>query len=1505
MEFKNLRIPFITGVLLFFCQVLFSQTTLSDNIKKAQTCFAQLDAENSYKDKLNHADMNVLPSGISQTIGNMGITLAVHSAEFYMDYTSLGIFLRLDVPNREEPLLFGAENIKLSHDGDIIGDARLTLMSDIEIPIGNKNVILRLKGNYDKTTGQTDGLTYISIDCKGFRQLGVSAEVELSKNLCSSVDANGKIIENEKVKGIFRTEVANWNDIVAEISFPSFEIKGLTGFIWNIRDAVIDFSDSRNDPAFTFPFGYEQYLIPGHEEWWKGVYVRELSVTLPTQFNKGGKDRVRFFARNMLIDDQGITGTFGADNLLSFNEGNASGWPFSVDQFSLSLMANHLEKAKFKGMLGLPISENTKLIYDGEIGSGDKYSMRVSPVEKIPFDLFQGKAELDRNSYVEFKVVDGKFRPEAMLHGRMGIEVALKGVNDKDSIDTKGKKITSIEGIEFRSLRLKTEAPYFTAEYFGYQGDAQLGSFPVSISEIALQSHGDKVSLAIGMDVTLMDGTFKGGTRVLISGSMQEGKLQRWKYEKIEINRIHLEATIAEMLTLKGGLTLMNDDPVYGDGFAGELSAEFSKDKGPLKGLKAEMRGMFGKKDFRYWFVDGIANIPGVGIPIGPSFNLTGFGGGIAYRMKPQGANRGAEGQLMTATSMSYVPDKTYSLCVKAATVFNFTNNDVAQGEACFELAFNNNGGLNYAGFYGYAQFMASIPGLDKVEEAIGKKYKNIVDMEKDVASKLPEGTLDALEKTKQYNPGDAGKMYTEKDKLGKANFTAALGIQFNFAESSFHASFDLYVNAAGGILRGAGANNRAGWAVIHVDPRDWYVHMGTPSDRIGLKFGIGKILSVETGSYLMVGTQIPAAPGIPQQVASILQEDPQDLDYMKNLNAIEGGKGFAFGSSMSINTGDLTFLILYANFAAGAGFDIMLKDYGDAQCKGRSGAIGMNGWYANGQAYAYLHGELGVKVNLWFLKAKVPIITADFAALLQAKLPNPSSFKAYIAVQAKVLGIVSVNCRFKLLIGEDCELVIPGGSPLEMAMISDLSPADKSGDINVFTAPQVTFNMAIEKPFNVQDDQGEKTFRIKVKEFILKEGGQTIPGNIKWNTAKDVASFYSHEVLPPLKDITATVNVIFEEYRNNGWKPVYTAGKEALETKTVSFRTTEAPENIPLENIVYSYPVVAQKYYLNGESDKGYIQLQFGQNYLFPAGFDNKVKLADNSGKEYLLDFKYNPATRRIEYRMPATQNNSNYKLSILSLSKAENSHTQGVNSSSVFNDSKEGSIDIENKRASAETRTDIGKELLAYDFSTSKYATLKQKVDNIRKGNPRVVKLSSDVLMFEYETVDMEPFDLADLTGTMQTESQPLISVSATLGEYFYKEKIYPLIYQDYPVQGKIRLTNRQEEVYGVPPVKALPVMTTYLNRLESNVYTGLVTKYFPYYYNLPRIFKDDFMDLQYQIINSYIGDSSNPAYKRFLNAGYPIIPSGNYKIKLQYRMPGNVKGTSSEFEYTNFIN
>lgn len=181
----------------------------------------------------------------------------------------------------------------------------------------------------------------------------------------------------------------------------------------------------------------------------------------------------------------------------------------------------------------------------------------------------------------------------------------------------------------------------------------------------------------------------------------------------------------------------------------------------------------------------------------------------------------------------------------------------------------------------------------------------------------------------------------------------------------------------------------------------------------------------------------------------------------------------------------------------------------------------------------------------------------------------------------------------------------------------------------------------------------------------------------------------------------------------------------------------------------------------------------------------------------------------------------------------------------------------------------------------------------------------ITSDVLMFGYETTDMEPFDIADLSGTEQTGQKPLVDVTATLDDEYYLNRIYPLLYKDYPVENKFRVRRTDVEWTGVPPAKALPVRIDYLNRVEQGIFDGITTGRFPYYYNLPAVYKADFTDLQSQVVGAFaVTGKSSAASNRFLTGSFPFILPGTYRIVLQYILPGGIKGSSATFDYMNFI-
>ena len=239
-----------------------------------------------------------------------------------------------------------------------------------------------------------------------------------------------------------------------------------------------------------------------------------------------------------------------------------------------------------------------------------------------------------------------------------------------------------------------------------------------------------------------------------------------------------------------------------------------------------------------------------------------------------------------------YKPDAAMGFGVRAGVIFNITRAEVGHGMVEFEMAFNRNGGLNYVGLFGSAKFMGRIPiagdVVDKAAEVLG-------DVQDQLSGKL-EGLSDAmkiekLENLQKYvirDPQAAAREVPAKVDFANG-FGAYLGMNYDFANKTFHANFDVYINAAKGLLRGVGANNRAGYAVMHFDPKDWYVYMGTPTDPIGIQFGLGSF-NVKTASYVMLGSKIPGSPPPPREVADILGVQLSQLDYMRDANALGTG---------------------------------------------------------------------------------------------------------------------------------------------------------------------------------------------------------------------------------------------------------------------------------------------------------------------------------------------------------------------------------------------------------------------------------------------------------------------------------------------------------------------------------------------------------------------------------------------------------------------------------------
>ncbi|AEV98065.1 hypothetical protein Niako_1701 [Niastella koreensis GR20-10] len=1489
----------VTGAILpDSVKTVYYQYTVADSAKVkevANGAVQKVDDLGRWLESIQPNDLNELPIGLKKTLSNVTYKLAISSAVFHETYAELTIYAKVEIPQNPGQLFFGISGLKLSYKGGIVGDAKLVLLGDVPININGGNSQVVLKGGFNIDNGQAvDGKTYLSMDCNGFKELGLAADVVFPRSLLIPCDANGDQLAdaNKKVQGSFKTIVSDWNDMLVNISLPRFQVSGLDGFVFTVTNAVFDFSDTRNSSGIVFPRGYElRHMSYPNPSMWRGVYVQMIDVMLPKAFKrKGASDRISFGAHDLIIDNNGVSGLFYGKNILPFNSGSASGWKFSVDEFNIGIEANHLVAAGFKGNIGLPVADKDSLKYEAVITQDNKYWLTVSPKGQMDFQLWQAKCTLDSNSYIKLLVEDGEFMPEANLYGRVSINAS----SNPDG----GKSMAKFDGITFRGLRLRTRSPYFSVDYFGYEGEVKVGNFPVSIDKIALTANNTHADLSFGLKLTLQDGAFKATTGLTIGCDFQNNDgSHKWSIGKVRLESIKIDNAKLGGLVLNGEAHFMQDDPIYGDGFAGGINAQFTS-----LGVEVQVRAIFGNTTFRYWFVDGMVRwSPGTPI-VGPVM-LSGFAGGAYYHMSKMNPFAGISKSLMP----EYKPDNSLGLGIKAGVLFCVTSPEVVNGRAEFEVAFNNGGGIRYVGFFGNADIMKGVTDAvgDELEQAKQVFANGSAKEAKEMDGKTDEQKKAAIEEEQDKRANDPQTAAAEIPcSIGGPNFkglSAFVGMSYDFQNKIFQSNFQLYLNLAN-VLTGVGQNYCAGWSEMYFSPDEWHVYMGTPSNPVGIRFGMGGF-NLETTSYFMMGTKIPGSPPPPKEVADILGMDAQQLDYMRDLNALGDGRGFATGARLKVETGDLTFLILYANFKAGLGFDLMLKQYKDAHCEGSNEPIGINGWYGNAQAYVYLQGELGVKVNLKFLKFRYPIIQGAAAALLQAKLPNPSWFAGYLGVKFSILGgMVKGNMRFKLQIGNDCKIVSGDGKEavVGMQVISDVTPRD-TVNADVFTAPQVAFNFAIGKDIPLQDDEGNKTFRVQLEQFDLVSNGKTIPGAIKWNSSNDVATFYSNEILPSNSTVKATVRVSFKELKNGSWQTVYTDGVKSEESKVLSFTTGTAPEAIPLNNIDYAWPVVDQRNFYREETAIGYIQLKRGQTYLFrvPGYRQNLSFVTADGASTVTVPFQYDSANRKLSFNVLKLKGDVQYKL-VLSSSPVGSGSTTSTPAQTTTTD--DNGLTTSSNNAQTVARTDVAKTILDYSFYSSRFAKFADRISSFSITGTRISRLSSDLINFTQGVSNADAFDLPELAGTDYTGGVPLVQPAAMVTDDYFTRDINPLFYADLPYED-IDISERDTTVLGFVPRRALPISLGYQSLVENGNYTDQqVTQWLPYIYDLASIYKADFLDIQNQVVNRYLGTPRQKEFEKIINGYYPFIRQGFYEVSYQYVLPGGTKGSSTVIRYHN---
>jgi len=178
-------------------------STIKNDRAQAETVLKEIENKNAWVNIISSATIVSLPVGIKSRVNDVEYAIGIAKATIQKDYTELTVFVRAVLPQTDErgiplEIFFAANTIKLSHDGGLFGNGNLVLLGDVQIPFNAGNWLLELKGGLDYKKGVTENLSYVTIDCSGVKEMGLTAEVQFSRNLILPVTKKGKLLPETK-----------------------------------------------------------------------------------------------------------------------------------------------------------------------------------------------------------------------------------------------------------------------------------------------------------------------------------------------------------------------------------------------------------------------------------------------------------------------------------------------------------------------------------------------------------------------------------------------------------------------------------------------------------------------------------------------------------------------------------------------------------------------------------------------------------------------------------------------------------------------------------------------------------------------------------------------------------------------------------------------------------------------------------------------------------------------------------------------------------------------------------------------------------------------------------------------------------------------------------------------------------------------------------------------------------------------------------------------------------
>ena len=1092
---------------------------------------------------------------------------------------------------------------------------------------------------------------------------------------------------------------------------------------------------------------------------WKGFYIKNAEVTLPDKLKTFDEESPIIQISNLIIDRNGVTGKLYGENLYQNNmDINFGGWGGCIDTLKAEMINNTPINFKMKGRIKTSFTD-TLFTYTAQFNRDvSEESSTISKDYSLELVINTEKG-YDRPIPLSAFPAKITINPTSLVKVKYDKSGIVAEANLNMTLNFEGDN-DYLSKLDFKGIKVEGMKLRTSSDWF------ELGNWDFASPQHGFAGFPLNIS---GVEAVsrFNDGNYSQGIRFNLNLELVESqtsgstKLTLWSKLLNNQGRQRIVFDGAELDSVGinmdlGAVKMRGGLSVYQSDDIYGDGFRGAVTASFIENMNVSATAQFGNVNNFKYWYVDAKAIVPTGIPVFSNFALYGFGGGAWYKMRRS-----------DTTEQAAPPDSSKNLSVTNSGFTYVPDKTASLGLSASVVMGTYPSAETFNGdFTLQAQFQSG-------------------------------GGLGSVSLTGN------GYMLCSIAERNKAKILADADITYNVPNQTLHGVFNAIIDYQP--LTGSGQ------MVMHFAPDLWYIKFGEPEKRMTLTFADW----LSSNAYLMVGQQLPPPPALPTEVQQAFPGYTQTRTSM-----IETGNGVALGASTGFSTGRQQYMIFYGDVAAQAGYDMALLKYNGMSCNGSNNELGINGWYATGQVYAFLSASVGMHVDVWFASGNYEILSLNTAAMLQAGMPNPTWIKGAIGGNYQILGgAVKGYCNYRFSMGDECQMV--GDNPLErIDLISDVSPTGGQRGVDVSSEAQVALNFKLNEPFEVKEMVGNgqtriRKFRVKIDRFkiVNAANNDSIPGAMNIDSEGYSAYYKPHDMLEGHTNYKVVASVYGEEFIDGVWRPATNPNGQAIKQRVESvFRTGSRPDRITEQNVAYSYPVMGQQYFLQDECRAGRVQLKSGQSYLFALRENYDVQFiarflpTDIAMMPIDVPLTYNQATNTLLFDIPNLINNKSYYIQFIRKETPNDPNlarmfdlgqqymqSGGVNrtlpttETTIF--SRDGSqVSIVRRTINQYSNLSSGEWLLyAIWFNTSRFNTLSQKLATFNQVSCSVENNGNlERLIVTYQ--GSENFDRYDFTPITWVSSGtvnrfgPLVKINAwERNSQWHSQFANPMVYND----------------------------------------------------------------------------------------------------------------------------